>query len=104
MMSDDDQDDINTFLDEMGFSVEGDEREPLWRREWQGMPEFVQERVDSYAKVIVRFRNQEDVDRFSALMEQTVTADTKSLWFPKLAPKEERSVGMNSNKRYVDEP
>jgi hypothetical protein len=50
--------------------------------EWNGMPEFCQEDLTPWHQVNVRFRNQEDFDRFKQLMEQEVTPKQKTLWFP----------------------
>ena len=50
---------------------------------WTDMPEFVQEKKeDSYAKIIFRFENQNDLDDFSSLIGQKLTNKTKSTWFP----------------------
>jgi hypothetical protein len=52
------------------------------QEEWNGMPEFHQEDLMPFRTVNVRFRNQEDVDRFAALMEQAITPKQKTIWFP----------------------
>jgi hypothetical protein len=65
--------------------------------EWVGMPEFVQEKQEPYAKIILRVRNKEDLELLSKLLEQSFTSKTKSAWFPAIVR------GINSNKRYVDE-
>lgn len=79
------------------FLFQGDEIEKDWEKEWIGMPEFVQEKKEEYAKVIVRFRNEEDLQQFAKLMEQNVNVKTQSIWFPKLTFQDHFS------KRYVDE-
>lgn len=68
-----------------------------WEKEWKGMPEFIQEKQEPYAKIIFRFNNEEDLQEFAQLIGQKLTSKTKSAWHPKL----ER--GKNRNKRYVDE-
>ena len=65
--------------------------------EWKDMPEFIQDKQEPFAKIIVRFGSQEDLDEFSELIGQKLTNKTKSIWHPQL----ER--GINSSKRYVDE-
>jgi hypothetical protein len=65
--------------------------------EWKDMPEFVQERQDPYAKIIIRFETKEDLEEFSKLIGQKLTQKTKSIWHPEL------QRGINSAKRYVDE-
>ena len=65
--------------------------------EWKNMPEFVQDKQEPFAKIIVRFNSQEDLDEFSNLIGQKLTPKTKSIWHPQLVR------GINSAKRYVDE-
>lgn len=65
---------------------------------WQGMPEFVQEKQESYSKIIFRFENEDDLQEFAGLIGQKLTNKTKSAWHPKLVR------GINSNKRYIVEP
>lgn len=66
-------------------------------KHWNGMPEFVQEKQEPYAKIIFRFDNEEDLQEFSKLIGQKLTKKTKSAWYPELVR------GKNSNKRYIDE-
>lgn len=49
---------------------------------WIGMPEFTQEAKKPYQQLIVRFRNEEDVQEFANLIGQKITNKTKSLWHP----------------------
>jgi len=53
-----------------------------WKSHWQGMPEFVQEKQEPFAKIIVRFETEEDLQEFSKLIGQKLTAKTKSIWHP----------------------
>lgn len=74
------------------------ENEKDWVKEWQDMPEFVQEKAEKeYAKITIRFKSKDDLIKFSNLINQKVTNKTKSIWFPEI----ER--GKNSNKLYVCE-
>jgi hypothetical protein len=68
-----------------------------WQKEWEGMPEFVQEKQKPYQELKIRFRNEQDLQDFAELIGQKLTKKTKSLWFPKLIR------GINSNKRYSNE-
>lgn len=78
-------------------SIEFDDAQhPIWD-EWVDMPEFVQEKQDGYAKIIVRVRNKEDLEALAKALNQPLTQRTKAAWFPALVR------GLNSNKRYVDE-
>ncbi len=94
---DDDGDDIDSFLEATGL---GDpEGEPVWRREWQNMPEFVQDKQVAYATIVVRFNSQEDLDDFAARIGQKLNAKTKSIWHPYKS----HWGGPGTDKRYVDE-
>ncbi len=65
--------------------------------EWQGMPEFEQEDKMAWRSLIVHFKDQESLDAFLKLIEQSVTEDTKYLWFP---PEERMRV---ADLRYASE-
>mgnify|MGYP003625881823 CR=1 FL=1 len=79
-------------------SLFGEEFEKeFWHDEWEGMPEFVQEQEESYHKLIIRFRNEEDLQDFATKISQKINNRTKSIWHPKLTFKDHFS------KRYVDE-
>lgn len=68
-----------------------------WEKEWREMPEFIQEKQQPYAKIVVRFANDKDLQEFAGLIGQRLNAKTKSIWHPKLVR------GINSKKRYVNE-
>jgi len=74
-----------------------DEILPSWRDEWQGMPEFVQDKIEPYATITVRFANKDDLAEFAELVNQRLTNRTKSIWYPELVR------GKHANKRYRDE-
>lgn len=65
-------------------------------KEWQDMPEFVQEQQKPFSKIIVRCETEEDLQEFAELIGQKLTPKTKSIWHPKLVR------GKNSHKRYKD--
>lgn len=50
---------------------------------WEGMPEFEQEHQLGIKDIIIHFNTQEDIDEFSRLVNQKITAKTKYIWFPK---------------------
>lgn len=55
-----------------------------WKKEWKGMPEFIQEDLlTSTRSIIIHFETKEDVDKFSELIGQKIMPKTKSIWFPK---------------------
>lgn len=55
---------------------------PWWQEHWKSMPEFTQKDLEPFHTLIVHFENWEDVQRFAALLEQTITSKTKSVWYP----------------------
>lgn len=59
-----------------------EEKEIDWKNEWKEMPEFIQNKKDSYAKIIVRFDNEDDLQEFAKLIGQKLTNKTKSIWYP----------------------
>ena len=68
-----------------------------WKKEWQGMPEFIQEDLTSFHSIIVCLENEDDISKFSKLIDQTVTERTQSIWYPVA------EIGRITNKRYIDE-
>ena len=53
-------------------------------KEWQGMPEFNSNDLTPHRQITISFNNEKDIQRFSELIEQTITKKTKSLWYPKV--------------------
>lgn len=51
--------------------------------EWQGMPDLAQKDVSAFKSIVVHFLSMSDVESFAKLIEQTVTEQTKSVWYPK---------------------
>ena len=49
---------------------------------WRDMPEFNQPKNGAFRQIIVSFEDQEGVDEFAKLIQQTLTNKTKSIWFP----------------------
>lgn len=52
------------------------------RELWKGMPEFVQEGKKEYAKIVIRFDSEDDLQEFAKLVGQKLTSKTKSMWHP----------------------
>jgi hypothetical protein len=50
--------------------------------EWVDMPEFVQEKVEPFSKITIRFETEKDLQDFANLINQKLTKKTKSIWFP----------------------
>lgn len=79
------------------LGVKENESVEAWKGEWQGMPEFIQEKQTEHAKIIFRFANEKDLQEFATIIGQKLTNKTKSAWHPQLVR------GLNSNMRYTDE-
>jgi hypothetical protein len=71
-------------------------RQDPWRKEWTGMPEFVQEDLAPWKSVLVHFENREALEAFARLLGQTITERTRSIWYP------EAEIGHFADKRYAD--
>lgn len=65
-------------------------------KEWVGMPEYSQEDKNSFFHCTVHFKNQEDVEKFFAILN---TKKSKSFWWPE----SDGLVGSNVNEQYVVE-
>lgn len=57
-------------------------------KEWEGMPDY-EGLEPCFRKVVVNFDNDDDVSEFFALIKQSYTEKTKSVWFPE---KEKRQL------------
>lgn len=51
--------------------------------EWQGMPEFEHEDLTPKQSINVHFKSSEDAAAFAKLVGQTITENTKAIWYPK---------------------
>jgi hypothetical protein len=58
------------------------EVDETWREEWQNMPEFIRFDNKPFQKIIVHFKTREDVKAFATLINQRLTVDTDTIWFP----------------------
>ena len=67
------------------------------KQHWIDMPEFHQPESDSFFKVIVRFRNREDVGEFCKRLEIDIHESTTSIWFPML------TRGLKSGYRFIED-
>lgn len=74
---------LQAMLSELAVShglVEGDNPYD----EWRGMPEFEQESINTFHDLIVHFNSLEDLQAFAKLLGQTVTENTRAIYYPKL--------------------
>jgi hypothetical protein len=66
-----------------------------YKKEWQDMPEFIQENLRTIHQVTISFLTTEDMNEFSELIGRRISFTTKSVLFP-VKEKSEKRV-------YVDE-
>jgi len=59
------------------------EFENEWEKEWHMMPEFLQQNTEPVQQIIVSFQSYDHVKQFGRLVDQNVTPNTKSVWYPK---------------------
>ena len=71
------------------------DHKPAWTELWKGMPEFDQRDLTPWQTIPVHFACRADRVRFAQLIGQTITDDTRSLWFPK------QEIGRFIDKRWV---
>jgi hypothetical protein len=74
------------------------EKGEWWHDYWKGMPEFVQEDLAPVKTIYVHFETKEDYQAFAQLVGQSLTMNTRSIWYP------EAEIGRTFNKRYIDAP
>ena len=67
-----------------------------WENHWKGMPEYKSEDLMPFKTIYVHFENRKDMDAFAKLLNQTITLDTQSIWYPEL------EIQNLINKKYVD--
>ncbi len=71
------------IISEGGQGLFGDDAQAsIQDQEWLDMPEFVQDKKEPYAKIIIRVENKEDLDELAKRISQPLTKKTKSAWFP----------------------
>ncbi|NCW69942.1 MAG: hypothetical protein EBV86_15545 [Marivivens sp.] len=51
--------------------------------EWVEMPEFENEDIKNFKSVIVHFKTEQDYKNFSVVVDQKLTNETKSIYYPK---------------------
>lgn len=59
------------------------ENDKAWVEEWKSMPSFAQRDLSPHQSICVHFESDEDRLAFAALVGQTVTSRTRSIWYPK---------------------
>lgn len=85
------QSESSILADMLGMTEEDDDTNPNhWTKHWKGMPEYVQEKKESYKTLYVHFRTEEDYEKFAILIQQPLTENTKSIWYPALVRDENR--------------
>lgn len=94
----DNKKDLDEFGDLIGQKLSPKIRKPATPlkqdSEWVGMPAFQQDAQEPFSRIVVRV-SKADIDAFTKVIGQKVTAKTKSIWHPKLVR------GDNSSLRWV---
>jgi hypothetical protein len=65
---------------------------------WHGMPNFDLVDKEAFHTVKVHFKDQESIDAFAKLVEQSVTDRTSYIWFPKSA----LDANTNKGRAYIN--
>ena len=68
-------------LDALINGIMGEAVDPS--KEWQGMPEFEQDDIWAMKSIKVHFADMACLEAFAKLIQQTITMETKSIWYPK---------------------
>jgi len=68
-----------------------------WEKEWQNMPEFIQEDLQPWKTLLVHFKDIEDLQDFAEVIGQKLTDQTRSKWHPAT------EFMKTSHYRYIDE-
>ena len=98
--------DLNAGMDLSGlffdFEIDkilGREGEPLDpNAEWQGMPEFHND-PKAERTIYIHFATNDDVDNFAKLLDQNISDNTKSLWYPQ----KRENIHMDKSLAYQNE-
>lgn len=70
-----------------------------WDEHWKQMPEFVQKDLTPLKSIQVHFETVDDMRAFAKLVGQTITMNTRSIWYP------EAEIGRYADKVYaIEEP
>lgn len=72
-----------------------------WEEHWIGMPEYISEKQEVYAKIEFAFEDDLELAKYS--LDQNITDKTKSVWFPKLKSGQHshwRVIGSNHEAKY----
>jgi hypothetical protein len=72
------------------------ENKEWWEELWEGMPEFVQEDIMPFRKIVVSFKSAETVKDLFSIIGQSYTPNTRSIWYPKI------EIGETKNKKYIN--
>lgn len=66
-----------------------------WEEWWLGMPHFSQEDLNPKYSIRMQFRCHDDMQMFGKLLGQSMSDQTRAIWFPK------EEIGWVKNKRWV---
>ena len=73
------------------------EQKEWWEDDWEGMPEYKQERFVSIRTIKVCFKTKEDIKSFEKLIKQKIYPTYDTYWYPK------QNIKTVSNKTFIDD-
>ena len=85
-----------TFFTEDNAQLSFVDSDEWWKEHWVGMPEFIQNDLEPWKSIYVHFATREDMKAFASLVGQSMTSDTRSIWYPKA------EIGRMSDKVFIN--
>lgn len=67
-----------------------------WDNLWKDMPEYKSEDLMPFKTIYVHFETREHMEAFAKLLNQKITLETQSVWYPEL------EINDLINKKYID--
>jgi hypothetical protein len=64
------------------IDLDGNKIEQDFEKEWLEMPEYIHEDKTAERSIIVNFKTQDDVKKFSELIGQKITDKTRFIYYP----------------------
>ena len=82
---------------DVGFLFDAEIMEKTWEKEWTGMPEYSHQDLTPVKQLIVSFEKEDDYREFAKLVEQKLTGQTQSIWYPAV-----KIINVIGVKQYAD--
>jgi hypothetical protein len=72
-------------------------KDDWWKEHWKDMPEYKSNNEMPYKSILVHFKNRENMESFSKLVNQKFGYQSKFIWYP------EEKIESYNIKQYKDE-